>query len=193
MSSVAYARSALYASGCAVKGEVIQQMQVLSCELAKHAGSYGVRVRPLASPSRRVATRDNRNLPSILPVWHGLTEEDVAEYDPILADVVATTTAGGIEEAARAIAASVLPKKSMHMPPWLRVGGVEGKRWARSVLVHLRAIEMNRPRDPEVHCDLEFDGASGMVTLHPSSGQVPSEVHVSEVVGLRYTVGPAKP
>lgn len=139
-----------------------------------------------------LSTLAKRRNSSILPVWHGLTEEDVAEYDPILADVVATTTAGGIEEAARAIAASVLPTKAMHMPPWLRVGGVNGKRWARSVLVHLRTIETNRTRAPEVHCDLEFDGASGMVTLHPSTGHVPSEVHVSEVVGLRYTAGSVK-
>ena len=43
----------------------------------------------------------------ILPVWHNVTKEKVAEYSPILADAIAVSTDQGIEAVARKILAVV--------------------------------------------------------------------------------------
>lgn len=141
----------------------------------------------LAGLTALAEERDSR----ILPVWHGLTKQAIAAHDPILADIVASTTKSGIVEAASAIAKTVLPTKAVHMPPWLRQGAFDGLRRAKSVIVHLRTIDSNRPRDPNIYCDLVLDGLSGMVTLYPLDDRVPREVHVSEIIGVRYTGGPS--
>ena len=80
----------------------------------------------------------------ILPVWHGLTEMDVAKYSPTLADLVAARTSDGLHEVVRQILEAVRPGE-----------GAESGDAASTVKGHL---------------DVTFDSAtvSGSATVSPT-------------------------
>jgi len=53
----------------------------------------------------------------VLPVWHNVTNEQLLEYSPILADRLASNTTNGIDAVAKEIASVVLDPEHPTMPP----------------------------------------------------------------------------
>ena len=51
--------------------------------------------------------RERGDTKVVLPVWHNVTHDDVLRYSPLLADKVAVSTSGGIEQVARTVLAAV--------------------------------------------------------------------------------------
>lgn len=64
----------------------------------------------------------------VLPVWHGITKDDVLDSVPLMSDFLALNTEDGIVEVAAAIIQAVEEAQE------LRIGGAESKERSRDVL-----------------------------------------------------------
>jgi hypothetical protein len=56
---------------------------------------------------RALVVLDEQGRSKILPVWHGVTKQDVANHSPTLADVIAARTSEGLEHVVQALDAAV--------------------------------------------------------------------------------------
>ncbi len=52
---------------------------------------------------RGLEPKQMNGTPTILPIWHGVTKDDVAEFSPSLADLLAADSSNGIDAVARMI------------------------------------------------------------------------------------------
>jgi hypothetical protein len=100
----------------------------------------------------------------ILPVWHGITKDDLLEYSPLLADIIALNSSAGVAEIARSLVGTIKPN----------VFEVEASRSdAKNAVGRIR--ERVRDSNPNLDCRVTF-GPMDASSLGADGIRVPPDV-----------------
>lgn len=92
----------------------------------------------------------------ILPVWHGVTHADVAQYSLPLADRVASSTAGGLEGLVNELVRAITATGSLHKPS--ESAAAVPAPPAKQVVAEEKWVDLDYPRDSGLQSQLEADG-----------------------------------